>query len=85
MKSAGDDKPTYTTQNKAVRSGILADFSNFEKCWPQVAGDVISCTALEYVGMDIHAKLDDSSSNGSRGVRGADFVELKNEHDIGRK
>ena len=30
--------------------------------------------AVDYVGMDVHAKFGDSRSNGSRDVQGDDFV-----------
>ena len=43
--------------NKVVGCGIFGRFSNLAKCRPEAAGDVISGTTLEYVGMDVHAAL----------------------------
>ena len=40
--------------------------SNFDKCRPEVAGDVISGVALGYVSMDVRAKLGDSRLNNGR-------------------
>ena len=41
--------------NKAIGCGIFGHLSNFYKCWPEAAGDVISD-----VGTDIHASFGDS-------------------------
>ena len=35
---------------------------------------VISGVAVDYVGIDVREKFGDSSSNGSQGIREADFV-----------
>ena len=48
---------------KAVGCGIYYHFSNFDKCWPEAAGDIISGVASDYVGMDIHARICDSRLN----------------------
>ena len=40
----------------------------------EVDNDVISGLVVEHVGMDVHEKVGDSRSNGSRDIRGADFV-----------
>ena len=45
--------------------------SNFR---PEVDNEVIPDVAIDYVGMDVHVKFADSRSNGSRDIRGADFV-----------
>ena len=45
---------------------------------PEVDSDVISGAALDNVGMNVRVKFGDRS-NGSRDIRGADFV--SNEHD----
>ena len=49
---------------------------------PEVDNDVISGMSVDSVRMDVHVKFDDSSSNGFRDIRGADFVsnERMNEH-----
>ena len=44
-------------QPKAVGSGIFGNFSNFDNCPPDVAGDVLSGAAMDYVGMDVSAKF----------------------------
>ena len=54
--------------------GIFGHFSNNDRCQPEVAGDVISVMAAEYVGMDIRAKIGDSSSNSSGDIWNAHFV-----------
>ena len=41
---------------------------------PEVDCDVISGEPVDNVGMNAHVKLGDSRSNGSRYIRGADFV-----------
>ena len=46
---------------------------------PEVASDVImSGVAVDYVRMDVRVNIGDCRSNGSRDIRGADFV--SNEH-----
>ena len=61
---------TYTKPELA----FSAVSSNFEKCRPEEAGDVISGMALDYVGMDVPAKLGNSRSNGSGDIRFVDFM-----------
>ena len=46
--------------------GIFGLFSNFGKCRPEVADDVISNAALDYVSVDALAKFSDSKLKGSR-------------------
>ena len=41
---------------------------------PEAVNDVISGTAAEHAGMDVPVKFGNSSSNGFRDIRGADFV-----------
>ena len=48
---------------KAVGCSIFGRFSNFDKCRPETAGDVISSVALAFVGLDVRAKLRDSRLN----------------------
>ena len=51
--------------NKAVRGGILAVFRTyFNKCRPEVAVDFISGVAVDWIGMDVRAKVGDSKLNG---------------------
>ena len=45
-----------------------------DNCRLEVAVDVISGMAIEYVGVDFHVKLDDSRSNRSGDIRAAHFV-----------
>ena len=40
---------------KAVGGGMFGHFSNFGKCQSEVAGDVISGVAIDYVGADVRA------------------------------
>ena len=40
---------------KAIWSGIFRRFPNFDKCQLEVAGDIISCVAVEYVDMYVSA------------------------------
>ena len=54
---------------KDVGGCIFGRFSNFEKCQPEVASDVISRAALVYVGVDVCAKFGDSRSNRSRDIQ----------------
>ena len=49
--------------NKAVRCGIFGCFSNLDKSRPEAAGDVISGTVLDYVGMDVRASSGDYRLN----------------------
>ena len=48
---------------KAVGSGILSRFLNFDKCRSEVAGDVISGVAVESVGMDVRVTFGESVLN----------------------
>ena len=41
---------------------------------PEADSDVTSSLAVDYFGVDVCVKLRDSRSNGSRDIRGADFV-----------
>ena len=58
---------------EAVGGGIFDSVFTYN-FWPEVDNDVISSVALDYVSMDIHVKFDDSRSNGSQDIQGADFV-----------
>ena len=40
---------------------------------PERANDVTSGAAVDYVGADVRVKDDDSMSNSSRDIRGAEF------------
>ena len=51
---------------EAVGGGIFDRFLNFSTCQPEVISDVISGMAVQYFGMDVCAKFDDSRSNHSR-------------------
>ena len=44
-------------------------FSNFDKCRPEVADDVISGVATYKVGVDDHVKFGDTTFNGGRIIR----------------
>ena len=48
---------------KAVTREICGRFSNFETCWPEVAGYVISGRAMEWVIADVIAMFGDSMLN----------------------
>ena len=63
--------------DKAVGCGIFGHFSNFDKCRPEVAGEVVSGTALDYVGLDVPVKCGDSKSNGSRDIRRAWLISCR--------
>ena len=51
--------------------GGLSCFTNFR---PEVDNNVICGVAVDYVGVDVTMKFGDSRSNGSRDIRGANFV-----------
>ena len=51
---------------KAVGSGIFGRFPNFAKRRSEVAGDVISGVAVDYVGMDVRATFGESGLNSGR-------------------
>ena len=53
---------------KAVGSGIFCRFPNFDKCRPEVAGDVISGVAVDYVGIDVRATFGESGLNSGRTI-----------------
>ena len=58
--------------SEAIRSGIFDIFRyNFR---PEVDNDVVSGVAIDNVGMDFLVQFGGSRSNGSRDIRGADFV-----------
>ena len=40
---------------KAVGSGIFGRFPNFDNCPSEVAGDIISSVAVDYVSVDVRA------------------------------
>ena len=49
-------------------------------CGPEIYNDVISGLAVDSVGFDVPIKFGNSTSNGFRDIRGADFV--SNEHKL---
>ena len=51
---------------KAVGSGIFGRFPNIDKCRSEVAVDVISRVAVDYVGMDVRAIFGESALNSGR-------------------
>ena len=55
-----------TIRSQAVRSGIFGRFANFYKCQSEVADDVISRVAVDYVDMDILATFGESGLNSGR-------------------
>ena len=52
---------------KAV--GLFDCFSNFDKCRPEVACDIIPSVAIGFVGSDIRAKLGDFRLNSGQIIR----------------
>ena len=50
---------------KLSEAALSATFSNFDKCRSEVAGDVISDVAEEYVTIDVRVKCGDSRLNDS--------------------
>ena len=51
----------------------------FDSCFcynfrPDIGNDVLSSVAVDYVRMDVPAKIGDSKSNGFQDIREADFV-----------
>ena len=54
---------------KAPGNDTSAVFSNFQKCQPEVDEDVISGLAVDYVGMNVRVKFDDSKLNIDRIIR----------------
>ena len=57
-----------------VGGDILDRFFNFDNCQPEVASDLISCMAVQYVGVDVCVKFGDSRSNRSQDIRLPHFV-----------
>ena len=51
---------------KSVGSGIFGRFRNFYNCRSEVAGDVISGVAVDYVGMDVCTTFGESGLNSDR-------------------
>ena len=49
-------------------------FQTFHKCRPEVAGNVISSVAIDYVGVDVRAKFSDSRSKRSWHIRAIHFM-----------
>ena len=58
---------------EAAEGGISNHFSA-DNFLPEVAVDVISGAALEYVRMDVPVKFDDPMPNRSQDIRAAHFV-----------
>ena len=56
-------------RSKAVGGGILVRFSNFDKCRPEEAADVVSGMALDQVGMNVVGKVDESRQSNGRIIR----------------
>ena len=54
---------------KAVACGIFGRSSNFDKCQPEVAGNVISGVAVDFVGSDVRAKCSVSRLENDRIIR----------------
>ena len=48
---------------KPSEAAFSAIFSNFDKCRPKAAGDVVSGAAVDYVGMHVRAKSGDFRLN----------------------
>ena len=40
--------------------------SNFDKCWSEIAGDVISGVAVDWVGMDLFLEFGEARLNTNR-------------------
>ena len=53
-------------RRKTVIGRIIGRFSNFDKCRPEVAGDVILNAAVDKVGMNIRVKFGDCRLNSGR-------------------
>ena len=63
------DKFEDVFENKGIGCDIFGRFSNLDKCQPEAVGDVISGTALDYVGTDIPASFGDYRLNSGRIIR----------------
>ena len=48
---------------KGVVGSIFGRFANFDKCRWEVAGDVISGVAVDYIGMNVRATFVESGSS----------------------
>ena len=60
---------TTKIRPQTVGGGIFGRFSNFDKCRPEVSGEVISDMTIEWVGMDVLAKFGDSTFKNGRIIR----------------
>ena len=60
--------PSREIQPEAARGGIFDSFVRFS-VRPEVGSDIISGFNVGQVGLDIHVKCGDSSSNGSRDIQ----------------
>ena len=69
------------TKPKAVGSGIVDRFSNFDNCQSEEAGDVISGVAVNPAGVKARVKFGDSRSNHSQDIRLLRFVTNDNKND----
>ena len=54
---------------KALGSGIVGRFSNYDKCRSEVACDIISGVAVDLVGADVRATCVGSGLNSERNIR----------------
>ena len=54
---------------KAIGCGIFGRFSNFDKCQPEAAGDVISGMALDYVSTYVVASVGANRLNSGQIIR----------------
>ena len=60
--------PATEIRPKAVGGGIFGRFSNIDECRSEVAGDVISGMAVDYVGLDVRATSGGSGLNSGRNI-----------------
>ena len=63
------DTASYLLQRKQSDTAFSAVCSNLDKCRREAAGDVISSTALDYVGTDVPASPGDHRLNSGRNIR----------------
>ena len=54
---------------KPSEVALLAVFPNFDKCRPEVAGDVVSGVAVDWVGLDVCVRFGHSRFNRGRIIR----------------
>ena len=54
--------------SKAARNGIFGRFAIFDKHRSEVAGDVTSGVAVDYVVMDVRATFGESALNSGRSI-----------------